>query len=455
MLQKKLVASLLALVGVGAFGAQVTQNGKDFGEFHAAIKAIHVLSDKHNGFAPTNGTGFLLKLKYETPSLLTEGLKLGSGVYLNGDAGLTTWDENTAAKGYNKGAYGLVVSEGGDTVGHLGELYVDYKNAALSVRLGRQTLDTPLTKIQISLMPNFYEAYMAAFEASKGLKLTAGVITKMSYGSRAAADSGIIGENTGTAGAVAGLIRPQPLLLNQAEFYDVSTIAGFDESTFGRGVFGISYNAIKNLKADFWLYHSDDIADDLYTELSYDIPFQDAKSMKLQTQYLLQQESGAALAGEREFGMFGAKVSFDAKKWGLFGALNSSADNSNAITGAYFNPWGADPAYTSTIFSRNAYRTDVDAYKLGGHYVLMKGLRYMVEYASYGKSKNTLGNAAGKVALADAFEVDNILVYKPANEWMFKIFHAYRVSEFDGWAAAGISSERKMSHVRVIAQYAF
>lgn len=454
MLKKGMLFCFLFFSIQDAFAAKVTLDGEDLGEFHAALKAISVISDKHNGFAPTNGEGFLLKLKYETPSLLTEGLTIGSGVYINGDAGLTTWDENTEAKGYNKPAYGLVVAEGGDTVGHLGELYLSYKDEALRLKLGRQMLDTPLTKIQISLMPNFYEAYMIGFDGFKGLKLTAGQITKLSYGSRAAADSGLIGENTGTAGAVAGLIRPEPLL-HQAEFYDMSTIAGFDTSTRGRTLIGATYSLNQNLQADLWLYHSDEIADDLYAELVYRLPLQNSADVKLQTQYLAQQETGAALAGERAFSLFGGRVSYTSKEWGVFGAFNISADNDNAIAGQYFNPWGADCAYTSTIFSRNAYRTDVQAYKVGGEYLIFKGLQYTLEYASYGKSKSTMGNIASKIALSDAFEVDNILVYKPAEAWMFKIFHAYRVSEFDGWAAVGITSERKMSHVRVIAQYAF
>lgn len=454
MLKKSSLLAAVVLLASEIFAADVKLDGKDFGEFHTAFKVISVLTDKRNGFAPSNGTAYLLKLKYETPSLLREGLKLGSGVYVNGDAGLTKWDENSAERGYNKGAYGLVVAPDGEDVGHLGELYVAYKSGIFSTKLGRQELDTPLTKIQISLMPNFYEAYMFGVTLFEDVKLTAGQITRLSYGSRAAADSGIIGENTSTAGAIAALIRPTPGPIAQAEFYNIGTIAG-TQNTDGRGVFGLRYEGLEDFRADVWFYRSYDIADDFYAHIAYDAVKYAKTKLTLETQYLAQNESGAAFAGEKDFALYGFKAAFDATSWGVFAASNHSDKGADPIAAQYFNPWGGDAAFTSTIFSRNAYRSGVDAYKVGGHYVLFKGLRYMLEYASYGKSDATLGNAAGKFALTDAYELDNILVYKPSKEWFFRIFHAYRVSEFDGWAVPGISSERKMSHVRVIAQYAF
>ena len=458
-MKKGIVLSLSAIIATQVMGAKVELAGKDAGNVNVELKAIHVLGDIKNGFAPTNGTGFLAKLKYETADILTEGLKAGVGMYASGTAGLTEWHENTLERGYNKGAYGLATDVEGREKGIAGELYISYKNQYFGTKLGRQTLDTPLTKIQASLMPNFYEAYMLNAQAADGLKLTAGQITRISFGSRAIPDGGIIGEGTGTAGVA---LNQNNFVgfntggdMEQAEFYNMGKAAGLSEETKGRTVLGVTYSGVKNLKADFWLYHSDKIANDFYTELVYTVPVSETMKVDVSGQYLVQKNIGVALAGERDFNMMGAKVALDAKKWGLFAAMNKSGDNDNAIAGQYFNAWGADPAYTSTIFSRNAYRTDVTAYMVGAHYVVMKGVKLMFDYANYGKSKSTMVNNPLRPALADAYEVDTGFVYKPSQEWTFRAFHAYRTSEFDGWAAPGISDERKMSHYRIMAMYAF
>ncbi len=434
--------------------AEIKVDGNDAGNAELMFKAMHVLDDRNNGFAPSNGTGYLVKLKYETGDILTEGLKIGAGTYINGDMGETTWDQNNAAGGWNKPAYGMVTDVSGESKGVLGELYLSYTHQYFDAKLGRQTLETPLTQIQTSLTPNFYEAYMLGTEAIDGLRLTAGHITKMSFGSRAMADAGIIGEGTGTAGVGFGpvVFEQRGGSIQQAKFYNIGVAANKKE-TDGRSVLGATYTGVKNLKVDLWMYRSDDIANDYYAEVNYGMPVAEGIKLDMSAQYLAQKDTGDALAGERDFNMMGAKVALGNKKMGAFAAYNQSGDAAGT-EGQYFNAWGADPAYTSSIFSRNAYRTDVSAYKVGAHYVIMKGLKFMMNYADYGKSKTTI--SGNRAALDDATELDTILVYKPTEEWMFKIFNAYRTSEFNGYSAtAGSPTERRMNHTRVIASYTF
>lgn len=64
-------------------------DGFNAGDLTLQFKAMTVIDDKKNGFAPSNGSGYLVKLKYETGEILSDGLKLGVGMYANGDAGLT------------------------------------------------------------------------------------------------------------------------------------------------------------------------------------------------------------------------------------------------------------------------------------------------------------------------------------------------------------------------------
>lgn len=455
-MKKAIKLSLAAALAGGAMlqAASVDINGYRGGTLDVMFKGMTVIDDEKNKFAPSNGSGYLVKVKYESPDTLLDGLKYGVGVYVNGDAGLTNWNDNNAAGGYDKGAYGMVVDKYGDSKGLLGELYLSYKHEYFDAKLGRQTLDTPLTKIATSLMPNFYEAYMLGTNAIDGLRLTAGHITKMSFGSRAAADAGLIGENTGTAGVGFANTKFDQFTggtIEQANFYNMGIAAGLNKSTSGRSVIGATYTGVKDLKADLWAYHSDDIANDIYAELGYKIPVSEGMAVNLNAQYLMQKDTGDKLAGERDFNMYGAKVAFGTKKWGAFVAFNSSGNKDNGTEGQYFNAWGADPAYTSSIFSRNAYREDVDAYKVGAHYVIMKGLKLMVNYANYGKSNTRVG---GFAAVDDAYEVDTVVVYKPSKEWMFRVFNARRVSEANGTSAGGVL-ERRQNHYRAIASYSF
>ncbi|MCW8894926.1 MAG: OprD family porin [Sulfurimonas sp.] len=453
-----------------AQAADVTIDGVRGGNLDLQLKAMTVIDDEKNGYAPSNGSGYLVKLKYETPEVFTDGLKVGVGMYVNGDAGLTNWDvkKKPAAGGdWDKGAYGMVVDRDGKTKSLMGEAYLDYTNDYFHARIGRQTIDTPLTVIQTSLMPNFYEAYMLDTDIIDGLKVTAGHMAQMSFGSRAMADWGMIGERTGTAGVATRLYNDpkndpfysgaDAALVEQAEFYSMSEAAGFSDSD-GRSVLGLTYTGIKNLQADFWAYHAYDIANDFYTELKYKIPVAKGMAVNLSAQYLMQKDTGDSLAGDIDFNMMGAKAALGTKKWGVFAAFNSSGSKDNGTEGQYFNAWGADPAYTSSIFSRNAYREDVDAYKIGAHYVIMKGLKLMVNYADYGKSKTEQSSrdlsptnvAAGN----DAYEIDTVLVYKPSKEWMFKVFNARRVSEYNSTTGASTDGARQ-NHYRLIASYTF
>ena len=181
------------------------------------------------------------------------------------------------------------------------------------------------------------------------------------------------------------------------------------------------------------------------------MPVMKGTKLSLSAQYLSQMEIGDELAGELNYKMFGAKARVGNKKWSLYAAYNQSNDMKTG--GTFFNAWGADPAYTSSIFSRNAYRQDVGAYKIGGHYTIMKGLKFKAGYANYGQSKTqgyVTSTSPGIASQEDATELDFMLIYKPAKAWTFKIFNAIRTSEYNSDA-----KEYEMNHVRLVAWYDF
>jgi len=462
-MNKALTGSLLVaacMVSSQAVAAEVTIDGYRGGEVELQLKAMTVLSDNNNNFGPSNGKGFLVKLKYVTPEII-ENVKVGVGSYTNGDGGLTTWDERSAPT-YNKGAYGMVVSPDGKEKSLLGEAYLDYNHKNIHIKLGRQIVKTPLTVIKTSLMPNMHEAYMLDSKAMGEFKFTVGHISRISFGSRAMADWGVIGEKTGTAGVGLGgsgvLFEQAGGDLEQAKFYNIGVAAG-KSATNGRSIVGMTYKGIKNFQADFWVYQSWNIATDYYTELKYKHRVAKGIALKLSAQYLGQRDTGDALAGKRDFNLYGIKVFLGNKKMGMYVALNQSGKKDDDRTnqeGQYFNAWGADPAYTSSIFSRNEYREDVQAYKIGAHYSPFKGFKIMMSYANYGQSLTSAGNSPSPdfVSQNNAYELDTVLVYKPNKKWMFKIFNAKRLSEYDGVAYPTVL-DRKMDHYRFITSYTF
>ena len=473
---KKIVMSIAALTATVALQADtgaLLSGGKVSGQ----IKAMHILGDKTNGFAPENGSAYLAKLKYVTPDLAVKGLKAGAAFYINGDTGLTKWDDanNKPAQGMFTGSdtYSGGNDLGGDTATLLGEAYLEYNSKMIDAKVGRQILNTPLTKIKWSLMPNFYQGAVATVKPLSGLSLTAFHTNAMSYGSRSAADFMLIGEGTGTAGVVSkteqqkpGGPRAQARFINFGEATGISTAGASDTS--GMTAFNATYKAGKNLKISVWDYIVHDYANNLYADVTYKMPVMNkGTNLTIDAQYLKQSDDGSKYAGELDFTMYGAKAKVGNKKWSVYAAYNSS--NNKTVTtpitptgggrysGGFFNAWGADPAYTSSLFSRNAYRQDVSAYKIGGHYTIMKGLKLMISHADYGKSKTEAasgggdGLAGGELGTTDATETDIVLVYKPTKAWMLKIFNAQRTSEYTEHATLG----RKMNHFRAVASYTF
>ena len=443
-------AALMTAVSVGAIEtpteAPTVEHAATLsgGEVSGQIKAMHIITDKDNNWTPNSGSGYLGTLKYVTPEIL-DGLKAGAAFYINGDTGLTDWGEypvNSATDG-TKPAQGMFTAVGGEENSHLGQLYLEYnRGKKVHAKLGRMILNTPLTKIQWSLMPNFYEAGVVSTQALTGFKFTLAHITKMSYGSRSATDWILIGEKTGTAGNARAVVGQGAGTLEQAKFIDIGTALNPNLNTDGITVINATYKGVENLTASIWDYYAHDIANMIYADVDYKMPVIKGTKLALSAQYLSQTDTGDSLGGDLDYTMYGAKAKIGNKKWSAYLAYNQSTDD-----GKFLNAWGADPAYTSSLFSRNAYRQDVGAYTIGAHYTIIKGLKLKASYANYGQSKTT--SSVG-VTSEDATELDIMLVYKPTKAWTFKIFNAVRTSEYNS-----ASKEYEMNHVRLVAWYDF
>lgn len=462
-MNKKIVTSSLSLLFLSANistsqAIELKNNGTDYGNINGQIKAMHIFDDAGNAYDPSSGTSYMVKLKYVSPNL--SGFKLGIASYTSGDLLGQTKFGSDITPHKERTAGGLFTTKSGEqvdgtTVTQLGEAFVRYNSKNISFHGGRQILNTPLTKIKSSNIPNFYTVAGVSTQAINKLKLGLTQITEMSYGSRAIADWSLISEATQTAGASKAV---HPFAggsnnIGQGDFANIGKISNFSEDTNGISILSAEFSPSKKTKLAIWNYYSDNISNNLYLEANTKIKI-GSKKIILSGQYLKQSEVGDKLAGELDFNLFGAKATFKGKGWMAYAAYNSSNGDS-----AMYNVYGSDPAYTSSIYSRNAYRKDVSAFKVGLKYKILKNLIIVASHANYGLSDTKVGKIPNRgscttspcSASNDATETDLFLIYKPIKKLVLKLMFVNRESEYN----SSHSKELKQLHSRFIMSYKF
>ena len=452
-------AMALALITANATAAETPKEDQG-GTLTAQVKVHHVVDGKDNGYDVNSGTAELFKLKYLSSSV--SGAKLGMGFYAVGDLFDQT-DVNATSEG--RPGTGLYIVESGNTKPTMhtmvGELYIDYTREALNVYGGRMIFDSPLTTSSENLLPDFHQVLGANYKINKAFNVGLTQMTKMSIATRGANEFGLTGEGTGTGG-----ITQSPFAVFRGEFQDISTVAlGTNaEDTNGLTMINASYKPSKKMDVSAWGYMAHDIYNALYLEANHVTPIKSKKmKLKLSGQYLTQQAAGDKLAtgtnfdsDDIDFNMFGLKAALGSKKWGAFIAMNQSSGDTGM-----FNAFSGDPGFTSAQFSRNEYRENVTAYKIGGKYKVAPKWTVGGGYANYGQSDTTVtvvpgigltntANITGVDAVTaqtDATELDLFVAWKPTKKTMLKLTHAQRTSEYDGFNGADLT----MGHTRLIA----
>jgi len=325
--------------------------------------------------------------------------------------------------------------EYGDTFG----LHLSYKDNGYTASIARSQFDSPLTKTHITHVPNMFE-YARVEKNVDGANLSFSYITKMAYGSRSAADFGLIGEFTGTAGMQLNPFKD----VQRGKYISMRDVVG--EDTMGIAVFGAE-KSFEDFNIKVWDYYAQNAGNNFYAETEIPLYFKKGYGLGVHFQFL-NQKVDKAFKDTYGGNFYGVKFNTQMKKLKVNFAYNKK-DNQ----GGFHNPSGANMGYTSSIFSRNEYRSGVDAYKITAMYPIMKGLKVIASHAEYGQSDMTLKRKGGKPALSsqtDAKESNLIVVYKPMKNLSLKLFNANRTSEFSTAA-----KERTQNHTRLIVNYNF
>jgi len=494
MTKQTAIISLSAILASQLMGAEDLSEMIKEGKFGGYVR-IHHIEPAFSDTVAATGSVIGGKLKYQTGAW--NGLRFGAAMYTTHDTGLTKEDYKTR-DGYSQMAQGL---HGDDMEGYstLGEAYASYRLSNTDLTYGRQEFKTPMTQNAVTIIPNLYEGTVATIKEIPDFTVTAAHILKMQYGTRAATDAGLIGDGVYaiTSGAGFGFVSP---IVNGTTGevtpgYGKEVFQDMAEATFGRtgavgtaarmdtsGVttLGIEYSK-GDLKARVWDYYAHEMYNTVYGDLEYKLQAGPAK-VTLGAQFLTQSDvadfatsaGGAALQAEKTVktvtgtNLYKTKLStdgqIDATAWGLqakadIGALSLLAAYNANNDGHIINAWGGDPLYTSTIFSRNEYRADTTAYKLGAEYKMddlgIKGLKVIINHATYDSDVATTAtwNGAAWVATAGMHneksdEQDYILHYSvPSVKGLwFRLFHVERDNDTRNY---------EQSHTRLIANLSF
>jgi len=412
----------------------------DDGRIHGYLRAHHIFNGTDNGYDKVTGSTLGLGLGYGME--VASGLKIGAEFYGVMDSGLTDTDENLIAYGQ---FMNTIKSPDELDAGYAWGAHIRYEGEGYKAQIARSQFKSPMTKIQITHVPNLYE-YARLDGKILGGNASLSFINKMSYGSRAAADWGLIGEFTGTAGMY---MKPfdtdgagSSPYLKRGTYYSIEDTlkAGTTDSN---GIFVAGYEKkIQKFNFEIWDFLVDDVANNLYAQGTYKWPLGKGKAVKLSAHVWNQNVSNNAYKDTYGGTMLGAQALL---KWGPVVAKLAYETKDD---GGLLNAWGSNPGYTSSIFSRNEYRSNVDAYKATLVWMPLKGLKFVASYADYGQSDMK----GGKFGLPtdDADELDLVVIYKPRPDVTLKLFNANRTSEYNSAKA-----ERTQNHTRLIMNFAF
>lgn len=406
---------------------ETNSTNTDFGSLSGMARFYYIFSPSYvkSGRADdykVQGSAIGGHVKYTSPQFKNFGIS--SALYYVRDTGLNdTHDPNTMV------AAGRFFTKDYSDKAVLGELNIFYKDKNHQLIVGRQRIDSPLTSAIITYMPNMFDALYYTNRAFDGLEFTLLHIDKMAYGTRAPVEFGLIGETTKTAGTT------QSALDSRGKFLPIEQQVLADTSAHTRGVSGftVTDKSLKNCTIRVWDFYAYDIINMLYIDSMYKnndgyLPY------SIGAQYLNVRSVGDNLASSwldaSSATMVGFKFGFDYENISAYVAYNHSGN------AKLLNPFGGDPAYTSSYFSRNAYRANVDAYKVGADIKINNDLKIIASHADYGKS-TTMGTfspsqpiEAPALPQGNARESALLLSYNPHKQLNILTGPIYKTSEY-------------------------
>ncbi|EDZ61989.1 hypothetical protein SMGD1_0190 [Sulfurimonas gotlandica GD1] len=389
--------------------------------FFYVFDASYIKSGRAKDYS-IDGSAIGGHIRYTSPTYSNFGAS--TALYYAQDTGLNDFDDPNTI-----GAAGRFFTKDYSAKGVLGELNFFYKDKEHHAIVGRQKISSPITNSIYTYMPNMFEALYYSNKSFNANEFIVLHIDKMAYGTRAPVEFGLIGETTRTAGATQNAIDIR------GKFLPIEQQILADDTSKTNGITGIALinTSLANTTLRMWDFYAYDIINMFYLDAEYKNKYNNV-NYTFSAQYLNVRSVGKDLASAwldaNSADLFGLKVGINYKNISAYIAYNHSGN------AKILNPWGGDPAYTSSFFSRNAYRANVDAYKLGANFAFTKNFKIIASHADYGRSTTdgTFSPAKPVEAPAqprgDAMESSLLFSYNPIQSINILSGAIYKTSEY-------------------------
>jgi hypothetical protein len=316
---KIMVMSLIASTQLTLFGAVIPE---DKGTVSGLVRLGYVDQD-NAASTDTYATALGGILKYETP--VWSDLKLGVAGYMSQKLHFATgsWDDGKTNLDF--------LGENGNSFAYVGEAYVDYSANDLTLRIGRQLIDTPLINTdEIRMLPNTYEAALATYSGIEKTTFTAGHIQRW-----AGYDSGA----------------------------DLSKFKKVAQGSHGATLIGFTNESIEELAVQGWFYSIDKMTDAFYVDAVYNVKALESLRVTFMGQYAHFNEDTQAdgtLSGT-DGNVYGLAVN---AQWGML-TLGAAYNEAASDDGKWINNGlGGGPYYTSMEEWTIGWMEDEKAYQV-------------------------------------------------------------------------------------------
>lgn len=351
------------------------------GKLTAQIRLAYIDQNNHEeGVSDTYATSIGGQLKYETAKFYH--ISLAASAFVSQKVSVLTGDGDELNPDF--------FDDEGDSFAYLGEAYIDYEYEHLSLRYGRQTLDTPLNnRDDIRMLPNTFEAFMAGYGGIDNFIFVAGYVT-----SWAGYDSG-------------GDI---------SKFKDIpGTIATTGEK--GDGVFlaGVMNDSLDNVIFQTWYYDFDKLSGVIYIDGIYGNEYENGLNVETGVQYgNYSEKSSSQIDGH----VFGGILNLGYNEMSLGFAFNhvDTSENNTIILGH-----GGGPYFTSME------EMTIDAVNDANAYVISAGIDFSKILVNGLSLDYAYGHFDGNDVGADVEYVENdiIVSYAISDKADFEASYAY------------------------------
>ncbi|MBV5335372.1 MAG: OprD family outer membrane porin, partial [Sulfuricurvum sp.] len=243
---KKLLTA--SLVGAAVLSASAIDESFTSGSMSGGIR-LGYLQQNNEMSSDSYATVLGGIVKYETASL--EGLKLGAAGYISQKVTALTGREEKQSPDF--------FDADGNSFVYLGEAYMDYSKDDLTLRVGRQLIETPfLAADDVRMLPNTFEGGMATYSGIDKTTLSAGYLMRW-----------------------AGFDSPRGHNDSINEFKKF----GVNHDSNGVLFIGITNQSIDDLALQGWVYSVDKVSNIVYSDALYSFCFSELSGIEVAVQY--------------------------------------------------------------------------------------------------------------------------------------------------------------------------